>query len=153
MMFLSQLLSRAERYYWPTKLEIAGLVWSIQKLCHFVKLSKHKIMMQTNHAFILNIGRQKDITATSSSMRLNVCLIQASQYFSQFNFDVKHKLGKLNIVLNALNCLSSKNTLCVIDNTSDYNELDALNIYNKTLVEMSETLAKNISDGYNKNKA
>lgn len=86
-------------------------------------------------------------------MRLKVRLIQASPYLNQFNLDVRHKLGKLNIVPNALNCLSSINSSCAVDNTGNYNKLNALNIYNTTLVKMSETFAKKILDGYDKDKA
>lgn len=37
VMFLSRLLFRVERNYWPTELEIAALVWFIPKLRHFVE--------------------------------------------------------------------------------------------------------------------
>ena len=39
-MFLSQMLAPAETCYWPTELEVAGLVWVLQKIHHLVKSSK-----------------------------------------------------------------------------------------------------------------
>lgn len=86
-------------------------------------------------------------------MRLNLCFIQTFQYLSQFNFDVKHKLDKLNIVPDVLSCLSGINNLCTVDNTNDYNKLNAQNLYNTTLVEMNEAFVKKILDKYNKDKA
>ena len=37
IMFLSRLLSDAETRYWPTELEIAGLVWVIKKVRHMIE--------------------------------------------------------------------------------------------------------------------
>lgn len=68
-------------------------------------------------------------------------LIQASQYLSQFNFNVKYKPNKLNIIPNVLSHLFSINNLYAVDNIGDYNELNALNIYNTTLVKMGNTFA------------
>lgn len=66
---------------------------------------------------------------------------------------MKHKLDKLNIVLNTLSFLSSTNSLYTIDDIDNYNKLDAINVYNTTLVEMDETFAKKILDGYDEDKA
>ena len=36
ILFLSRMLSAAESRYWPTELEVAGLVWTIKKVCYIV---------------------------------------------------------------------------------------------------------------------
>lgn len=55
ILFLSRLLTAAEKNYWPTKLEIAGFVWVIKKLRHLAKLSCQNIIIQTDYAAILII--------------------------------------------------------------------------------------------------
>ena len=35
--YLSKQLNKHEIHYWPTELEIAGIVWSVQKLRHLIE--------------------------------------------------------------------------------------------------------------------
>ena len=72
ILFLSRLLTAAEKYFWPTELEIAGLVWVIKKLRHLVESSHASIIIQTDHAAIFDIMQQSSITFISSIMRMNV---------------------------------------------------------------------------------
>ena len=44
-MFLSRILTDAQRNYWPIELEIAGFVWVIKKVRHLVELSKYKVVI------------------------------------------------------------------------------------------------------------
>ena len=81
IMFLSRLLSSAEQNYWPTELETAGLVWTLKKIRHIVE-SASKVIIQTDHSAILDIWKQKLITASNSTMRANVRLVRASQFLS-----------------------------------------------------------------------
>lgn len=55
ILFLSRLLTTAERNYWPTELEIAGFVWVIKKLRHLVESSRASVIIQMDHAAILDI--------------------------------------------------------------------------------------------------
>lgn len=61
---------------------------------HIIKLSKAKVIIQTNHSLIIDILQQSLITSTISTMKLNLKLVQASQFLQQFRLDVKHKPKK-----------------------------------------------------------
>ena len=122
-MFLSRLLTNTERNYWPTELEIAGFMWVIKKICHLVKLSKYKVVIQTDHLAIVDIVKQCSIVLTTLTMRMNLKLVRASQFLCQFNLDIYHKPEKENIVPDALFWLVSANTGKMPKN---YNELNVL---------------------------
>lgn len=152
IMFLSRLLTPAEKNYWPTELETAGLVWTIKKVRHLIELSKQIVMVQTDHSSIVDITQQRLITATASMMRMNVRFIKASQFLSQFLLKIQHKPGHLNVIPDALLRLPSDNApLLPLD--PSFNELDALYIYNTTLVEMDKAFAEKIIKGYEKDPA
>ena len=107
IMYLSRILTMAERNYLPTELEIAGFVWTIKKVRHMVESSKLPVVVQTDHSAILDIMRQSSITSTTSTLRLNVRLVRASQFLRQFRLEVRHKAGKEHIVPDALSRLAS----------------------------------------------
>ena len=121
-MFLSRILTDAERNYWPTELEIAGFVWVIKKVRYLVELSKHKVVIQTDHSAILDIMKQT-LLVTTSTVRANVRLIRASQFLRQFQLDVRYKPGKEHIIPDALLRLASTNTGSL---DKEHGELDAL---------------------------
>ena len=78
-------------------------------------------------------------------MRLNLRLIQASQFLQQFKLDVCHKLGKEYIIPNALNHLASTK-MC--HTNLQHSELDVLFTYNATLVKIYPVLVSRILAGY-----
>ena len=109
ILFLSRLLTSAEKNYWPTELKIAGFVWVLKKVRHMVESSEQPVGIQTDYSAILDIMRQNSIVSTTSTMRMNVRLIRASQFLRQFRLDVCHKPGKDHIVPDALSRLASLN--------------------------------------------
>lgn len=137
VLFLSRLFSLAEKNYWPMELEIAGFVWVVKKMRYIIKLSKVKIIIQTNYSIIINILQQSLITSTTSTMRLNLRPTRVSQFLQQFKLDIRHKLGKKQIIPNALSCLTSANSL---PTDARHSELDALFVYNITQIEIYPTL-------------
>ena len=145
ILFLSRLFTAAEKNYWPTELEIAGFVWVIKELRHLVESSRASVVIQTNHAAILDIMQQSSITLTSSTMKINVRLIRASQFLRQFHLIVRHKPEKEHIITDALSRLASANSS---GHDAEYAEHDALFIYHTTLVWINPDLVKQILDGY-----
>lgn len=143
IMFLSRMLSEAERNYWPTELEVAGFVWVLKKIRHLVESSKHPTIIQTDHSAILDIMKQSSITSTTSTMRMNVRLVRASQFLRQFPLEVRHKPGKEHIVPDALSRLASTNKSSL---SSSHDELDAL--FTTTLIEMAPTFLEGLVQGY-----
>ena len=124
--FFSKLFTDAEIWYWFMKLKIVCLIWTIKKICHMINEFLAGIMIWTDHFITIQIMRQ--MTLISSSMnKLNLHLVRALQYCSQFCIDVWHHSGQLNIVLNALSCLlnkivDSKNWLLedILENIDDF---------------------------------
>ncbi len=145
ILFLSKLLAPTEKNYWPTELEIAGFLWVVKKVRHIIESSKSSVIIQTDHSAIIDILQQSSITSTSSTMRLNLRLVRASQFLQQFKLDIRHKPGKEHIIPDALSHLASTNT-CHPD--PQYSELDALFTYNATLVVIHLVLVSRILAGY-----
>lgn len=145
VLFLSRLLTPAKKNYWLTELEIAGFVWVIKKIRHIIESSKAKVIIQTDHLSIIDILQQSSITSTTSTMRLNLKLVRASQFLQQFRLDVRHKPGKEHIIPDALSRLANATPT---PTDPHYSELDALYIYNITLIKIHPHLVSRILAGY-----
>lgn len=141
VMFLSRCLNDAERNYWPTELEVAGIVWVVKKVRHMIESNrKPPTIIYTDHSAAVPISKQTTLNTTSTD-KLNLRLVRASQYLSSFNLELRHKAGKSNTVPDALSRLPQ----AAKDRASDRSEgvLDALHLepvvaYHTTLVEMSD---------------
>ncbi len=154
ILFLSRLLTTAERSYWPTELEVAGLVWVLKKVRHMAESTTTHVL--TDHSATVEIATQKSLN-TSAAWKMNLRLVRASEFFQRFDkLDVKHKPGKDNVIPDALSRLASSNPSTYAESRS---ELDALHCasfdtevpiyqYVATLVEMNEDFKEKILDGY-----
>lgn len=69
-----------------------------------VEAFKHDIIIHTDHASATSIARQTTLSTTNTD-KLNLRLVRASQYLSQFSLDVRHKPGKQHIIPEALSRL------------------------------------------------
>lgn len=85
-------------------------------------------------------------------MKMNVQLIQAFQFLSQFLLNICYKPGRFNIVTDAFLRLPSNNTLTKTISPK-FNKLDALYTYNTTLVQINDSFAIKICKRYNNNLA
>ncbi len=102
ILFLSRTLNSAERNYWSTKLKVADLVWIIRKIRHIMKSTLRLLtIIYINHAVAVTIAKQTSLI-TANTDKLNLRLIQASQYLSIFQLNIRHKTDKANIMLDAL---------------------------------------------------
>ena len=148
IMFLSRFLFAAERNYWSIELKMTALIWVVKKIKHLIESSKFSIIIQIDHFATIDICKQKLIIFTNSFIRSNIRLIRASQYLSQFSFDVRHKFDKDNIVSDAFSRLNSTNIF--LSDSYNYSKLNALNTfsYNTTFVKMNEDFRKKIIDEY-----
>ena len=91
IMFLFKLLNDPETKYWPTKLEMAALVWIIKKVCHMIKSVMNTIIIYIDHTISIFITRQTTL-ATSFTNKLNFRLIRVSQYLSKLNISLRHRV-------------------------------------------------------------
>jgi hypothetical protein len=102
--YLSRLLNKHEVNYWPTELEIAGIVWALQKTKHLVE-GCVAVKIYTDHKAAEDILTMKTLK-TSSSVRQNLRLTRASQFLSQYqNIKVIYRPGKDHVNADALSRL------------------------------------------------
>jgi hypothetical protein len=84
--------------------------------------------------------------------KLNLCLVQASQYIQQFQLQIFHKPGKENIVADALSCLPTKSP-----NTATKNDLDLDHLldidaqFTASSIELSSEFKNQIQQEYQNN--
>ena len=165
IMFLSRCLNTAEHNYWPTELEVAGIVWVVKKIRHMIESNlKPPVVVYTDHSAAVPISKQTTLNTTSTD-KLNLRLVRASQYLSAFNLELRHKAGKSNIVPDALSRLPHEGT--AVPDPSE-GALDALYrhtdcwpkppilvtesavVYHATLVEMSDDFKHRLKEAYDK---
>lgn len=107
ILYLSRLLTDAETRYWPTELEIAGLVWVFKKTRHYVDSARKPTIVYIDHASIIVISKQISLTDTICSDKLNLRLVYISEYIQKFDLDIRYKTGKQNIIPDILLRLES----------------------------------------------
>ena len=159
IMFLNRLLNKTEKNYWSTELKVTCLVWTLWKIHHLVKSATHLTIIYINHVIIIEIAHQISLS-TISTDKLNLHLIQASQYIQQFKLQIVHKLKKMHLVSNALSQLSSHAF------SDDIESLDALHtdtqmkvsharlnnfIYTIMMIELLTDFKKHLKDDYIRN--
>ena len=151
VLFLSRILKDTETRYWPTELELAGIVWVLMKIRHMAETAP-KTIVYTDHGAALGLAKQTTLT-TSSTDKMNLRLVRASDYVQRFrDLEFRHKPGVSHIVPDALSRLPR------IDSKRDDSEgvLDTLwtHAYNTTvLVEMSDEFRTRMLEGYRKDSA
>ena len=89
---------------WSTDLEVAGLVWPIRKIRHLIDNSLLAVIVFTDHSATVGFVKQTSLTSSSVD-KFNLRLLQASQYLSQFNLEVRYKPVKQHTVPDALSRL------------------------------------------------
>ena len=168
IMFLSRNINTAERNYWPTELEVAGIVWVVKKVRHMIdSMEKSPTIIYTDHSAAIPISRQTSLM-TSSTDKLNLRLVRASQYLSSFNLAIRHKSGASNVVPDALLRLQALPDIpvaekadildCLYGNVVSLNaaEHDALLpkvfMYHSTLVEMTDDFKRRLIEAYSNNE-
>ena len=152
IMFLSRGLNSAERNYWPTELEVAGLIWVMKQIRHLVESTKKPTVVFTDHSASVSISRQTTLS-TSNTDKLNLRLVRASQYLSMFDLDIRYKPGKRNVVPDALSRLL-RDRIETSELGDEEGILDALTtyVYAASLVEMSPDFRKRISEAVEADK-
>jgi hypothetical protein len=143
ILFLSKLLSPAEKNYHPTELEVACLVYTCRRLRVMFHSSKRPIIVLTDHSATRGVCSQVTLV-TSDANRANMRLYHASQYLSQFNLDIHHIPGKTNIVPDALSRLSAFEPKDV----SQDNTLDDIYVMSEACI--TEEFKGRLTSGYAK---
>ena len=63
VLFLSRAISPAESVYWPTELEMAGMVWVVRKVRHTIESSSTNTptVIYTDHGANVGIAKQTSL--------------------------------------------------------------------------------------------
>jgi hypothetical protein len=122
-----------------------------------IKSSKHSTIIYIDHEVSSVIAAIIKLSIFSTD-RLNMKLIRASMYLSQFRLNIRHRAEKFNIVSDALSRLSvEKNNSSheALDLDLDHyqskmknSENDRIYAYVTTLVEMTEDFRVKIKKSY-----
>ena len=156
ILFLSRVINGAESRYWPTELELAGIVWVVRKIRHMIESSANPTIIFTDHGAALGIAKQTSLT-TSSTDKMNLRLVRASDYLQRFELVIRHKPGKQHVVPDALSRLENS---YMEPSAPNIGELDALIAYapdqqaimaccfSTSLVEMSTEFKQKLTQGY-----
>jgi hypothetical protein len=131
IVFLSKILTFVEKRYWSIELEVAVVVWIVKKLHYMIKTSKHLIIIWTDHSATTVIIKQTKLSIINTN-KLNLRLVRAVMYLSQFELDVRHKSKRDHVISNALFRLSTFD----ISSEEITNTLKDVNVYVETLIEM-----------------
>ena len=108
-------------------------------------------MVYTDHSATVSIVRH--ISLSSSSVdKLNLRLIRASQYLSQFRLDIRYKPGKQHIVPDALSRPISDLAIEKGMPTFEEGTLDEVFAFNDFLIEMSDDSKTRLRDSYSADK-
>ncbi|KAJ5203188.1 hypothetical protein N7449_005267 [Penicillium cf. viridicatum] len=110
IIFLSRLLSPAEQNYWPTELEVACLVWVLQKIRHLLLAvpTDKPAIVYTDHSATVNIAVNTNLRSAATENQ-NLRLVRAAQFIQTFNLKVFHRSGATNKVADTLSRLRSTN--------------------------------------------
>ena len=146
ILFLSKCLSPAQTRYWPTELEMARVVWTIQKVHYMVQTAQLPTIIWTDHSAIQNIVSQTKLTSSNVD-KLNLRLIRSSMYLSQFNITIRHKAGREHIILDAMSQLPAAH-----DAVTQLKTAVIAETYTGTVVELSSSFQTKLLESYKTKK-
>lgn len=86
---------------------MTDLVWTVRRIAHMMRFSKHLTMIYIDHDVNATIADQITLSTTNID-KLNMKLIRASIYLSQFRLEIRHRSEKSNIVSDALSRLTTR---------------------------------------------
>ena len=142
------MLTKAEKNYWPTELEVVCLVWILKKIRHIIESTVSPAIIHTNHLATVAITQQTTLSITAIN-KLNLQLIRAADYIQRFSLILHHISGKLNYILDALSRLAMRTLLSETSKEGE-GELDSLTSYNykAIYVEIKDEFGDEIKNRY-----
>ena len=120
-----------------------------------IRSSKHLTIIYTDHETNSAIVAETKLSTTNIN-KLNMKFIKAFIYLSQFRIEVRHRLGKFNVVSNALSRLSIKSVNKSINNLNidaENPKTDQIYAYVTTFVKISFEFKKKLIENYAKDSA
>ena len=133
------------------------LIWLMKRIKHLIKTFKYVTIIYIDYVVNSFITRQIKFISNNVD-KLNIKLIRASIYLSQFRFDVRYKFDKSHIIFDALSRLSTNN--CMFSDKNDVFDIenfhddiidsnnDVTYIYNNDLITISEKFKLKLQKNY-----
>ena len=142
ILFLSYLFKDIETRYQSIELELIEIIQVLTKTRYIVELVLY-IVVYIDYGAILEISKQTSII-TSSTTKLNLRLIRASEYIQRFrSIKFRYKLGKQYIIPDTLSQLSQTSSQA---KSQEEGQLDLC--YHITLMEMSDSFKSRLATEY-----
>ena len=148
IMFISKVLNRAERNYWSTELKVTCLMWIMKKIRHMMKSVIEPMIIFTDHSVTINIIRQIKLVSSVTD-KLNLQLVKALQYLSQFDLNVWYKSERKNLVPDTLLRLVAR---IEKHDAKTQRTLDEIFAFNCILVKLSDKFKNELKKAYMKDK-
>ena len=126
---------------------MAGIVWVVKKIRHLIEASVKTTIVYTDHAAAVGIVRQSSMNTTSTE-KLNLRLIRASEYLQRFRLKIRHKSGKANVVSDALSRLASRS----YRSETDESILDTVEDFPVSVITVSKAFRRRLLDGYQESR-
>ena len=125
------------------------MIWTVKKICHMISKFLTETVIWIDYSVILQILKQTTFNSSFIN-KLNLCLIQVSQYCSQFEIDIWYWSDQLNKVSDALSWLL--NWIAEFWLSTQDDMLDEIFIYNTIMIKMSSEFWNKIKKNYTENK-
>lgn len=123
LLFMSKITSSGEKKYGSTEAEVAAVIWACRKLRKLIQSNKKPVTIFTDHAATKGIVTHTSMN-TLDLNKANPRLANAANYLSQFELQIFHIPGPLNVVPDALSRLPTSIELEKAAFTDSANELD-----------------------------
>ena len=133
ILFLSRMLSNVEHKLFSTELEMTALIWTVKRIKHMIESATKTTIIFIDHVANPSIARQTTLSSENID-KLNLKLVRASTYLSQFDLNIRYRSEKNNIMLDALSRLSSN----AISKDAEIDTLD-IESYHSSITDVSLT--------------
>src|SRR5690625_4732399 len=114
----------------------------MRKLRHMLKDCQSSFIIYIDHVFIARIVNQTHLESSVTN-KLNLRLIRASQYMSQFFLKIRHRTDKFNVISDALSRLSRMQSSALQKEIRD-----EVFVHNVTVASISISLRRKIIREY-----
>lgn len=115
----------------------------VKKIRYLIEASVKIIIIYTDHSAAIGIVRQSSMNITSTE-KLNLRLIRASEYLQRFRIKIRHKPGKVNVIPDTLSRLASR----LYRAETDKFILDAVEDFSVSVITLSEAFRERLLEGY-----
>ena len=125
---------------------MVGIIWVIKKIRYLIEAVIIKIIViYINYSVVIDIVRQNNINITFIE-KFNLRLIRVLKYLQRFRIELKHKFGKVNIILDVLSRLI--NRFSDRFKTDSFLILNVVDSFSINVITVNEIFRNRVIKGY-----